>query len=284
MLRKYDSNEKNILDTISKNASCTDNLIKINNSKKLKTLGLVWNSTTDTLQYFINVKYETNKITKRTILSVISQIFDPLGLIEPAIINAKIIMQQLWNLQTGWDEPIPIKFLQSWINFVKQLQILNDINIPRQVTCTNSTHIEMHCFCDSSEKAYGAAIYVKSTNISGDIYTRLLCAKSRVTPLKPTTLPILELLAAVLLAKLSNKVRLALDIPVVQWSYYSDSTIVLSWISTHPSRLKIFVANRVVQITELTNIDNWYHVKSEDNPADVISRGINSQDLASLDM
>ncbi|XP_066260795.1 uncharacterized protein [Euwallacea similis] len=132
---------------------------------------------------------------------------------------------------------------------------------------------------DSSEKAYGACIYVGSVDDLGNHRVRLLTAKSRVAPVKKLTLPRLELSAAHLLAKLMHAMKETLDIPISHVKYFTDSSIVLAWIKIEPSNLKTFVANRVAKITELSREEDWAHVPSKDNPADVISRGLSPREL-----
>lgn len=193
------------------------------------------NSTTDTLQYSVNIKFKRDKITKRVILSVISQIYDPLGLVGPTIIIAKVLMQQLRQMQMDWDESIPADLHITWFKFLKEIEALNHLAINRQIVCNNPVCIEHHGFCDSSERAYGAAIYLKSTDAGGNVDIRLFCPKSKVAPLKTQTIPRLELLAALLLAQSSHKVLQAINIKIIRTFYYCDSKIVLSWLLIHPS-------------------------------------------------
>lgn len=288
VLRKWSSNEQVILNKIvhDNENDNVENLIEIKNTKELKTLGISWISSSDTLNYSIKFEDTThNYVTKRIILSTISKIFDPLGLIGPATIKAKILIQKLWQLNYSWDEQLPPDLLDSWNSFAKQLSSLNDICIPRCLLIPETTDIELHGFCDASNAAYGCCLYIVSTDTAGQRYARLLCAKSRVAPLKTHTLPRLELLGAVLLSRLSLSVMNALtDINFTKISYYCDSTIVLSWIKLDLSQLKQFVANRIAEITKSTEISHWKHVRSQENPADIISRGINPNELLNANL
>ncbi|XP_056631415.1 uncharacterized protein LOC130441655 [Diorhabda sublineata] len=108
---------------------------------------------------------------------------------------------------------------------------------------------------------------------SGQCSVRLICAKSRVAPLKVVTLPSLELNAALLATNLTAKLMEAFTCRISNIFYYTDSTIVLSWLNTEPALLKTFVAHRVADIQRKSKIENWQHVKSEHNAADIISRG-----------
>ncbi|GBM20246.1 hypothetical protein AVEN_216664-1 [Araneus ventricosus] len=124
------------------------------------------------------------------------------------------------------------------------------------------------------ELAYGAVIYVKSINSYGGSEVKLLISKSRVAPLKFVTIPRLELCAAVLLSKLMRRVLRALKLEVSKTYFWTDSTIVLSWLEKECKDLKTFVANRISIIRTLTVAEQWNHVPSKQNPADLISRGM----------
>lgn len=209
---------------------------------------MIWDPNYDTIKYKINVSFNRNKVTKRTILSAISQIYDPLGLIGPAIILAKIFIQHLWKLKIGWDEELSNELKETWLEFISQIQVLNELSIDRQVLKDTPISVEFIGFGDSSEKAYGACIYICSTDATGNRVVKLLTAKSRVAPVKKQTLPRLELLAAHLLAELIEKTRNVLGLHPKKVVYFTDSTIVLSWLKVEPSQLKMFAANRISKI------------------------------------
>ncbi|KAJ8962212.1 hypothetical protein NQ318_018184 [Aromia moschata] len=137
-----------------------------------------------------------------------------------------------------------------------------------------AVQIEMHGFADASEDAYGACIYIRSINDDGNVHTNLLCAKSKVSPLKTVTLPRLELMAALLLARLARIVKHSLRVKFDRCIFWSDSMIVLGWLKRPPQTLKTFVSNRVAEIQQLTMSDSWRHVTSKHNPADLVSRGV----------
>ncbi|XP_076661056.1 uncharacterized protein LOC143364804 [Halictus rubicundus] len=238
----------------------------------MKTLGISWDAQHDTIRYSVQPT-TTTEVSKRNILSTIAKIYDPLGLLGPITIIAKIIMQRLWTLKITWDESVPTSIHTEWTNFESTLQQLNDIEFKRLVRIKNAKRTELHGFCDASEKAYGACLYIRTTDHSGSIHAHLLCAKSRVAPLSQITLARLELCGAVLLATLSQTVRNALTHNIDKTIFWTDSTVVLGWLKKQPSTLKTFVANRVADIQRKTDIQSWRHVRSTDNPADLISRG-----------
>lgn len=273
-LRKWASNDAFILNKINIESNLEQNIINFSKEIETKTLGIVWNSQTDNFQYSLCNFTKQNQVTKRTILSIIAQIYDPLGLLAPIIIRSKLLLQKLWQCKISWDESLPLELYSEWVAYITQLSSLKTLVIPRQVTCKGAIAVELHGFCDASERAYGACIYVRSTDISGNFKVSLLCSKSRVAPLKTVTLPRLELCGAVLLAQLYHKVLQAMKITFTKCIFWCDSTIVLSWISAVPTRWKTFVSNRVAEIQTLTDTKNWKHVRTHDNPADLVSRGI----------
>ncbi|GBO28678.1 hypothetical protein AVEN_185716-1 [Araneus ventricosus] len=159
------------------------------------------------------------------------------------------------------------------------LSTINTLNISRYILLDYALKIELHGFADASEKAYGAAIYVRCLSNSGEISTNLLCSKSRIAPLKSVTILRLELCAAVLLEKLAQKTITSMKISFHSTVLWTDSTIVLAWIQKDPSVLKPFVRNRVSAIQNLTEISAWKHVPSKENRADIISRGIDPEKI-----
>ncbi|XP_045445808.1 uncharacterized protein LOC123653874 [Melitaea cinxia] len=200
LLRKWTFNYDVDLDTIKQLGG--DELCQS------KTLGLGWSNKNDEFNYTTKLENCHSKITKRLMLSVISQIYDPLGLLAPAIIQAKILLQSLWLSKLDWNDTVPANIAQSWNNFVTKLEYLPKIRIPRHVLIENATIKELHIFTDASQHAYGACAYIRSfVNNNSPPNVRLLCAKSKVAPIKSISIPRLELCGALLGAKLYNKIK-----------------------------------------------------------------------------
>ena len=252
----------------------TNNQQYIISDQEVKTLGITWNPNIDIFRYSFNLSPPQHPITKRSILSIIASIFDPLGLINPCIVKAKVLLQQLWQFKLGWDESIPECALEEWLDFLKNINDINGIEIRRHILPLNPVLITLHGFSDSSEVAYGACIYLVAKDTLGNIQSELVCAKSRLAPLKVISLPRLELCGALLLAQLVQKFKDSVGLNIIQTYYWTDSTIVLSWLSAQPNKWKAFVSNRVAEIQELGEHSSWRHVRSGDNPADIVSRGL----------
>ncbi|XP_076661053.1 uncharacterized protein LOC143364799 [Halictus rubicundus] len=273
-IRQWVSNDPRLLSDLSEEQVHP----KFFGDETVKTLGVSWNPHTDSFSYSVNVNNNETH-TKRTILSTIAKIFDPLGLLGPVIVVAKILMQQLWQLKVDWDESLPMAIQQEWSTYQTQLKSLTTVTFKRHVAQSSVRTIELHGFCDASERAYGASIYIRTIDKSGNIKSSLLCAKSRVAPLKTVSLARLELCGATLLANLYCAVKDAINHTHLKTIFWTDSTIVLHWLLRSPNTLKTFVANRVAEIQNKTNIKAWRHVRSGDNPADLLSRGITAREL-----
>lgn len=276
-LRKFKTNLPSILDSSS---NSKDNLII---SESTSTLGIGWNPSTDCLHFPFKIAIPSDNtfLTKRQMLSNIFKIFDPLGLLSPSVTQAKLLLQQLWLNKLSRDEPIPHEMQGHWNKFAKGMPSLLDLQIPRRVLCDDPTYVELHSFSDASKNAYGACIYLRSVNVKNEVTVKLLCAKSKVAPLKATTIPRLELCAALLSAKLCKAVRQSLKYNISAEVHWCDSSIVLAWLRTSFQNLKVFVANRITEISELTDSSSWRHVPTAMNPADLISRGVNPAQLRS---
>lgn len=150
---------------------------------------------------------------------------------------------------------------------------MNEISFDRNLFANEHHDFQLHGFCDASSVGYGACLYIRSINKNNESTCKILCAKSRVSPLKTVTIPRLELCGALLLSRLYHEIRTALSTAPSKVIFWCDSTIALHWLNTPPHSLKTFVANRVAEIRETTGSHAWRHVRSEDNPADAISRG-----------
>nr|CAI5845055.1 unnamed protein product [Callosobruchus analis] len=283
-LRKWLCNEPKLLNEFNVDSKIDVSVLNIE-EEACKTLGVFWDAKNDQIKYTMN-NHGTNRefYTKRTVLSIISQLFDPLGLLGPIIINAKLIMQELWKEQVGWDEELPKNINKKWIHFKNDLAKVNEINIPGHAFFSVYIAVELHGFCDSSILAYGACIYIRCSLCSNQFYSQLLCAKSRVAPLKQVSLPRLELCGCVLLANLAKKVKESLRINFNKHYFWTDSMIALAWIDNNPTKWKTFIANRVSEIQSLTNTTDWHHVKSQENPADLLSRGTTVNALSHSDL
>jgi hypothetical protein len=140
----------------------------------------------------------------------------------------------------------------------------------------------LHLDSVSTARAYGAVLYIRS-NYRKEILVWIVCTKNRLAPLKKVTLPRLELIAALIGARLLHYFCKATEHSSAEATMWSDSTVALGWICNDPCRWKTFVANRVTEIHTYTTPSQWKHCPGEDNPGDYLSRGVTEQlDAADL--
>ena len=234
-----------------------------------KALGIIWNTSSDLLTIHVSSLIPQGQLTKRVLVSDVSRTFDVLGWYSPTLIFAKILLQRCWEEKCEWDEPVSQSIARDYLQWRTELPLLSKHSVSRPYLTYSfqAVDIQLHGFCDASEKAYAAVIYLRATDDEGITQTSLITSKMRVAPIKQQTIPRLELCGAVLLARLSSHVAKTLGIPLSHVHHWTDSTI-------GPRRLKTFVANRISAISDLTPARNWRHVGSLENPADCASRGI----------
>lgn len=278
-LRKWASNNLDALDGVPNEHRELKTEIAIDTDDTLKMLGVQWDPRRDEFRYKINLGPAKNEYTKRELVSEVARLFDPLGWLTPVVIMAKIRLQQTWLAGIGWDEKIPTKMEEEWKEFRATLLHINNIKIPRYVGLGfDDVEYELHGFCDASMKAYAAVVFLKCKNKNGNVSVNIVAAKSRVAPVKTISLPRLELCGAVLLSELTAKIQDAWkrQMKIFAWT---DSLITLAWITGNVQRWETFVANRVIKIREHISSENWRHVGTKENPADVASRGVDAEEL-----
>ena len=175
-IHKWGSNHKHALDELEQKDFATADTADPCTTRKM--LGVVWRSLSDELAYSVSSIETTSKITKRTILSEIAKIFDPLGLFGPVVLALKTIIQDCWKLRLGWDESVPQTLHTAWQSFITQLPLIEKLTIPRHLVLSNCESVQIHGFCDASKRGYGACLYVRSIKAEGHVLIRLACAKS----------------------------------------------------------------------------------------------------------
>ena len=250
-----------------------------------KALGLEWNSATDLISPAI-LQPEPNSLTKRGIVANISKTFDALGWISPTILLMKLLYQQMWELGVDWDDPVPDHISSNHQLWKEQLPCLSHKQLKRCYFRTDAapTSVQLHCFCDASQKACGAVIYIRSTYQNHPPLVSLVTSKTKLAKLpkqgRPaTTIPRQELCGALFLTEVLLPVKATLNIEDSHIFCSTDSSIVLSWLDSQPKDYKPFVANRIAAILQVTSSTQWKHVPTKHNPADCASRGMMPQEL-----
>ena len=190
------------------------------------------------------------------------------------LLKGRKTIQELCKDSFQWDHPIPENIKQKW---------LNSINIARcfkPKSFVNVKPYSLHHFSDASDIGYGHTSYLRMVNEDGKVHCCLLIGKSRVTPLKVVSVPRLELTAAVLSVKICQQLKQELnieeDISEVEEFFWTDSQVVLNYISNELEKFKISVPNLVQMIRNNANLSQWNYVRSADNPGDSLSRELNT--------
>ena len=243
-------------------------------------MSVQWCVESDTLQFGADLTYRPP--TRRGILSTVSSVFNPLGVLSPLILVRKRILQELCRRGKSWDEPVPEDLIPKWEKWRSELHLPAHVKVPR---CYKPSgfgkvkSVELHCFADAIQHGYGQCSYLRLTNTQEQIHCSLVMAKSRIAPLKPITIPRLELTAALVSPRVCAYLRKELEYEDAEKVMWSDSKVALGYIRNDTRRFHVFVANRVQQIRELTTPEEWRYVDTKDNPADLASCGLSAQEL-----
>ena len=248
-------------------------------------LGLKWITGNDSLKIHVDKVLSAvdtlGVLTKRVACSLAARLFDPLAFLEPFTVRAKIMLQELWSMKVGWDDPIPAAQAGAWNEWLREIQNITKYAVPRRYVPCKSEEVavrELHVFCDSSEKAYGAVCYLRVVTTDGTVYVQHVLARSKVAPLKKLTIPRLEFLAALLGCAVLKHVVSALGVPISSTVFWSDSQISLFWIAGKGSPDR-FVRNKLIKYQEDLANGTWRYCPSKMNPADAITRGLTMDEL-----
>ena len=248
----------------------------------VKVLGNNWDTKADEMFFqFERWKEEASSIspTKRSLLMLTAKIFDPLGLLAPLTISLKILFQILCTERVDWDDPLTGESLLKFQTIIREISCLHSVRVPRCYFDTNSetVEVELHGFSDASSQAYSAVVYIRSVDQNDNIRVQLVACKTRVAPLKRQSIPRLELLGAVLLARLCDKIMRTVGELVT--TYWVDSMTTLCWIR-NDKHWKQYVQHRVNEVRKLSSKSAWRYCPGAQNPADQPSRGLDPKELA----
>ena len=252
-----------------------------------KILSVRWNFVRDELVFDLNelsILIGSTEPTKRNIVGIATKFYDPIGFVSPVIIHFKMLFQELCTGKIGWDEPLSGQPLSRWKSLVSGFQGVTT-SIPRcyfALMDKASSQCSLQGFCDASSGAYAAVVYLRIESSAGNM-VNFVASKTWVAPTSKQSIPRLELLSALLLAKLINSITVALEpeIQLQEHSCFTDSKVALYWIKGTTKEWKPFVENRVNEVRKFVPAECWRHCPGKENPADVPSRGITPAELVS---
>ena len=245
------------------------------------TLGIRWDTQSDLFYVVVPQLEDSTVITKRSIASTVASVYDVMGWFAPATFMVKTLLQKLWTLKLGWDDPVPDTLIPTWERWKTSLPALQQYPISRRYSSHPSPIISttLHGFADASNKGYGGVIYLRFLHQDTTVQVPLVMSKTKVAPLRTLTIPRLELSAALLTSKLLNRVAKDLSIPTKAIHGWTDSMVTLGWIRQESAQFKTFVSNRISQIQQHLPTSQWHYVPTKYNPADLASRGATSAQL-----
>ena len=280
-LMKWMSNSREVLSEIPDRERARPTLdLDLENLPVERTLGVQWDVEKDAFLFKVHVPHQPS--TKRGILSAVSSLYDPMGFVCPVILEAKKILQKLWKLNLGWDDEIPEDLQNQWNKWKYELSALSQVEVPRcHLVHGTVRDISLHLFSDASEDGYGMCAYLRFVYASGTVRCSFLVGRSRSSPVRPISIPRLELQAATLSVKIYRVLLDELTYEISKITFWSDSQTTLQYIKNETKRFQTYVANRVTEIREVTSPDQWRHCPGRVNPADDASRGLNPQKLSS---
>ena len=248
-------------------------------SPQISVLGILWDQYNDVIRVKRITREKT--LTLHSILSTSATFYDPCGYFSPISIRAKILMQDIRKKDFGWQDTLPIEFLDRWETIQNEFDLASthqmarfqfDVNTP-----SPSRKYQLHCFADASKRAYACVIYIRVGEPT-ETKTFLLFSKARISPTQPVlTIPHLELFAALLGTRALKFVTSELPLQFDRIILWSDSKCVLHWIGS-TKILPAFTKRRIDEIRNFQNLE-FRFIPGELNPADMPSRGVDFDQL-----
>ena len=204
---------------------------------KTKILGVSWDTKEDELFFeFSEITSYAMQLPqmKRSVLKTAAKFFDPIGFLSSVTVRLKMLFQTLCKEQSKWDDELQGEALKLYNKLLLEMEKLSGITVPRCyfIPTTKVMDIQLHGFCNASQRAFAGVVYVRTVYENGIIIVRLAAAKSKVSPMKQQTIPRLELLSANILARLMSSVSNALAdrLGQLRTFHWTDSSAVLCWI------------------------------------------------------
>ncbi|XP_055909887.1 uncharacterized protein LOC129944468 [Eupeodes corollae] len=255
-IRNWVSNSMTVLSALNTKSADTINLSSERELATENVLGMWWSTSDDSFVFKISNRYKNEDVLR--------------GLLAFYVIHAKIIFQEIWRSGCSWDEFVHDKEYSKWLHWIRLLTEVTAMKIPRCYVRADFKHFpefEIHMFVDASEDGYAAVSYLRSTD--GDLVDCVsLRCKTRVAPIKLMSIPRLELQAAVIGARLAKSLLATHSIQISKLTFWSDSRTVLSWLRSDHHRYKQFVAFRISEILDLTELYDWRWISTSENVAD----------------
>ncbi|XP_075160331.1 uncharacterized protein LOC142233319 [Haematobia irritans] len=275
-IRNWICNERSVLKEINgEDDETSKDLDLCGDFRVEKVLGIFWRSNDDSITFKVSPYILESDLfrlrkapTKRELLRILMTIYDPLGLIGHYLMYLKIVLQEVWRSGVRWDDEVRPQQMAKWLTWLSFLPDIQNTRIPRcflQTFKSNANlNVQLHTFSDASENAYAAVSYIRIS----DVVVSLVGSKTKVAPLKVTSIPRLELMAALIGARFAKIIERSATIKIHQRFFWTDSRTAISWIKSDHRRYHQFVAFRASEILEITELSEWLWVPGKLNVAD----------------
>ena len=219
------------------------------------------------------------KFTRRTVVGKTAGVFDPLGLCTPITAKMKLDLHELCRLKLDWDDPIPESKLDLWVGNLQSIQDLGKVKFHRSIIPPDAmnTKVEIIVSVDASEHIAIAVVHSRVLLKDGSYFCQLVAAKSKLV--SDLTIPKAELKGAVVGSILSHIVKQNLGDQFSRVLFVTDSTIVLFWINQDERPMQVGVRNSVIEIRRFSLPEQWYHIDSCDNIADLGTRSAGVEEV-----
>ncbi|XP_037047880.1 uncharacterized protein LOC119082466 [Bradysia coprophila] len=293
-IRNWLSNSENVSRSLG---ALTENEQKLSfemdENQTERILGMWWQVQQDKFTYSLKFNPINKAIltgirrpTKREALRTLMTIYDPLGFLAAYLVQLKMILQDIWRAKISWDQQIPEndpdQLYTRWSFWIKQLPDIERVNINRhysdKIVEMNPTKIELHVFVDASELAYATVAFFRIEDKVG-VECALIGGKTKVAPLRPLSVPRMELQAAVLGARFKNTIVQNHTLKITRTIFWTDSSTVLSWLRSDLRRYTQYVGARICEVLETTALFEWRWIPSHLNVADDATKFKNSSNL-----
>ena len=284
-MEKWISNHDAVTEAIPEDLKSISNTKQVElepSTEGSSVLGLQWTVTDESLQVCRGTNKEVETpITQRKNLSLVSSVFDPIGLFAPPFnVHMRRLLKGIWTKNGHyWDNGVEPSEEEEFLRWKEQLPIVAETSTDRRYFKKERDKAELHVFADASEDTMCAVAYLRSQPKEYSVNLAIVIGKCRVPPMRHLSIPRLELQAAVTAVRLKEQIVKEHEMKINSSSFWSDSTTVLQWIHSSHRKQQVFVANRVAEKLDTTDVSQWKHVSGINNPADIGNRAINIEEL-----
>ena len=221
-----------------------------------------------------------DNFTRRTLLGKVASVYDPTGLLTPVVSRFKLCLHTLCiDEKLDWDDKVPDGYLESWIKNISDIQRLREVRFRRTIIPADAANIQVQLIIssDASRNIAVSTVHARVLKKDNTYSCQLLTAKSKLVNM--STVPKAEIRAAVMGATLGHTAKFNLETQYEGALYCSDSSIALYWIGEDQRALQTYVRNCVIEIRRFSDTQQWFHIASENNIADLGTRTAEVDDI-----